>query len=84
MVDKTSVSHFMVKNTSLKDKVGKEKFKRMLSFLNFSGQRKAFLYKIVLRGIQNFHNGRSERLACFERQPSSEVFEEFSGTFCTL
>jgi len=34
VVDKTSVSHFMVKNASLKDTDGKEKFKRMLSFLN--------------------------------------------------
>ena len=73
MVDKTSVSYFMVKNASLKEKDGKEKFKRMLSFLNFGGQKKAFLYKIVVRGIRNFHNGRSERLSCFERQPSSEV-----------
>ena len=67
MVDKTSVSYFVVKNASLKEIDGKEKFKRMLSFLNFSRQRKAFLYKIVLRGIRNVHNGRSERLACFER-----------------
>ena len=84
-VYKTSVSHFKVKNTPLKHTDGKEKFKRMLSFIN--GKKKAFVYKIVVREIRNsrnFRRGRSERLACFETQPSSEVFEEFSGTFCTL
>ena len=42
----------------------------------------SFLYKVVLGGIQNsrnFHDGRSEPLACFETQSSSEVFEEFTG-----
>ena len=86
MVNKTSVLHFKVKNTLLKHTDGKGNFKRMLRFFS-SWQRKAFSYKIVLRGIQNtrnFHHSRSERLACFETPPSSEVFEEFSGTFCTL
>ena len=86
MVNNTSVSHFKVKNTLLKHTDGKGNFKRMLRFFS-SWQRKAFSYKIVLRGIQNtrnFHHSRSERLACFETPPSSEVFEEFSGTFCTL
>ena len=77
VVDKTSVSHFMVKNTSLKETDGKEKFKRMLSFLKFSGQRKAFLYKIVLRGIRNFHDGRSERVACFERHQAAKFRRVF-------
>ena len=85
-VYKTSVSHFKVKNTPLKDTGGKGKFKRMLSFL-LMDKGKDFLYKIVLREVRNsrnFHHGRSERLACFESQPGSEVFEEFSDTFCTL
>ena len=34
VVYKTSVSHFKVKNTSLKDTHGKGKFKRMFSFLS--------------------------------------------------
>ena len=34
VVYKTSVSHFKVKNTSLKDTDGKGKFKRMFSFLS--------------------------------------------------
>ena len=33
VVYKTSISHFMVKNTARKDKDEKGKFKRMLSFL---------------------------------------------------
>ena len=47
-------------------------------------KRGAFLYKIILRAIQNtrnFYHSRSERFACFETTPSSEVFEEFSGKF---
>ena len=67
----------MVKNTSLKETDGKEKFKRMLSFLKFSGQRMAFPYKIVLRGIRNFHDGRSERLACFERHQAAKFRRVF-------
>ena len=53
-----------------------------------SGLSKAFFYKITLQGIRNsrknFLHGGSERLACFEMQRSAKVFEEFSGTFCTL
>ena len=52
MVYRTSVSHFKVINTPLKDTDGKGKFKRMLSFF-YVGQREAFFfYKIVLRGIR--------------------------------
>ena len=47
---KTRVLHFKVKNTRSKDKNGKRKFKRMLSF--FCGGREAFRQEIVLRGIQ--------------------------------
>ena len=48
----TKVSHFKVKNVPLKDTNGKGVFKRMFSqFFFFSGQRKAFRYKIVLQGI---------------------------------
>ena len=86
MVNKRRVSHFKVKNTPLKHTDGKGNFKRMLSFLQVDKGR-TVLYKIVLRGIQNtrnFHHGRSERLACFETTPSSEVFEEFSGKLCSL
>ena len=43
---------------------------------------------MFIRGIQNsrnVHPSRSEPLACFEMQTSSEVFLEFSaGTSCTL
>ena len=87
MVNKTSVSNFKVKNTSLKHTDGKGIFKRILSFVQVDKGRLVRLYKSVLRGILNtrsFYHGRSERFACFETPPSSEVFEEFSGTFCTL
>ena len=66
--------------------MGKETSKECLVFFKLT--KEGFSqYKIVLRGIQNtrnFHHGRSERLACFETTPSSEVFEEFSGKFCPL
>ena len=71
---------FKVKSTPLKHTDGKG------SFLQVDKGR-LFFKKIVLRGIQNtrnFHHGRSERLACFETPSGSKVFEEFSGTFCTL
>ena len=54
---KTRVLHFKVKNTPLKDKHGKGKFKRMLRFL-FVEERKIFI-EMVLRGIQpcSLHGG---------------------------
>ena len=54
---KTRVLHFKVKNTPLKDKNGKRKFKRMLRFL-FVEERKIFI-EMVLRGIQpcSLHDG---------------------------
>ena len=66
--------------------MGKETSKECLGFFQVDKGR-SFYYKIVLQGIQNtrkFHHSRWERLACFETPPSNEVFEEFSGTFCTL
>ena len=51
MVNKTSVSNFKVKNTSLKHTDGKGIFKRILSFLQVDKGRLFRLYKIVLRGI---------------------------------
>ena len=66
---------------SSKDTDGKEKFNRMLTFLLVD--EKGFFYKIVLWRIQGFLH-TAECLAYFETQPSSEVLEEFSGTFCTL
>ena len=82
MVNKTSVSHFKVKNTLLKHTDRKGNFKRMLSFLQVDKGRLFFL-KLFFEEFKIQH-GRSERLACFETPPSSEVFEEFSCTFCTL
>ena len=51
MVNKTSVSNFKVKNTSLKHTDEKGIFKRILSFLQVDKGRLFRLYKIVLRGI---------------------------------
>ena len=48
MVNKTSVSNFKVKNTSLKHTDGKGIFKRILSFLQADKGRFFRLYKIVL------------------------------------
>lgn len=66
---------------SSKDTDGKEKFNRMLTFLLVD--KKGIFYKIVLWRIQSFLH-TVECSAYFETQPSSEVLEEFSGTFCTL
>ena len=51
MVNKTSVSNFKVKNTSLKHTDGKGIFKRILSFLQVDKGRLFRIYKIVLREI---------------------------------
>ena len=55
MVNKTSGSHFRVKNTPLKHTDGKRSFKRMLSFLQDDKGRLFFL-KIFLGRIQNTRN----------------------------
>ena len=44
---------------------------------SFCGQRKAFHYEIVLRGIQRYFLHGRERLACFEMQPRQRRFGEF-------
>ena len=65
--------HFKVKSTPLKDKKWKKKIQKRAQF-SFCGGREAFHQEIVLRGIQS-------ALKCNQ---GSEVFSEFSGTFCTL
>ena len=50
-INKTSVSNFKFKNTSLKHTDGKGIFKRILSFLQVDKGRLFRLYKIVLREI---------------------------------
>ena len=82
MVNKTSVSHFKVKNTLLKHTDGKG---NCLVFFKLTKEGVSLLhYPSRSLNTRNFHHGRSERLACFETPPSSEVFEEFSGPFCPL
>ena len=72
VVYKTKVSHFKAKNTQLKDKDGKGKFKRMLSFLLLDNGR-LFFTKLSFEQFEIF--SMAESLACFETQPSSEVLE---------
>ena len=71
---KTRVLHFKVKNTPLKDKKWKEKVQKNAQ-LSFCGEREAFDQKIVLRG------NATKAMKCNQ---GSEVFADFSGTFCTL
>ena len=62
--------------------MGNETLKECLGFFKLA--KEEFLYKIVLRGIQNtrnFHHGRSERLAGFKTPSSSEVFNNFQVHF---
>ena len=42
---------------------------------SFCGQRKAFHYEIVLRGIQLYFLHDGERLACFEMQLRQRRFQ---------
>ena len=60
LVYRTSVKHFKVKNTPLKDTDGKGKFKRMLSFL-LVDKRSGF-------SLQNFHS-RNSKFTKFSSQP---------------
>ena len=61
VVFKTKVLHFKIENTQMERESSKE------CSVSFCGQKKAFRYEIVFRGIQPwFLHGGSERLACFE------------------
>ena len=81
---KTKVLHFKVENTPRKDTKGKGKFKRILSCL-FVDKRKLFVTKL---SFEEFHLVffTAERLWLVLDQENQgiKVFEEISGTFCTL
>ena len=64
---KTRVLHFKVKNTPLKDKNGKRKFKGMLNFL-FVEEGKLFIKKSSFEEF-NLVFFSTERMVCFEMQP---------------
>ena len=64
---KTRVLHFKVKNTPLKDKNGKRKFKRMLIFL-FVAEGKLFIKKLSFEEF-NLVFFTTARMVCFEMQP---------------
>ena len=51
MVNKTSVSNFKVKNTSLKHTEGKGIFKRILSFLQVDKGRPLFFEEFKIHGM---------------------------------
>ena len=96
---KTRVLHFKVKNTPLKDKKWKEKVQRNALF-SFCEGKEAFHQEMVLRGIQPcfLHDVACARLSdsivvtymywsawsVLKCKQGSEVFTEFSGSFCTL
>ena len=88
MVYKTSVSYFKVKITPLKHTACLKNVKRMLSSLLVDKGR-LFFTKLSFKEFE-IHDEifslhcRLECLACFETQLRSKIFEEFSGTFCTL
>ena len=64
VVFKTKVLHFKIENTPIKDRNGKRKFKRMLSFLPVD-KRKLFVMKLFFEEF-NLVFFTAERLACFE------------------
>ena len=87
MVNKTRVSHFKVKNTPLKHADGKGNFKKMLSFLQVDRGRLFFikLSFVDFKIHEIFITVDRSAWPVLKRTPtSSEVFEEFSGKFCTL
>ena len=76
---KTRVLHFGVKNTPLK---GKRKSKRMLSFL-FVQKGKLFIKKSFFEEF-DLVSLTTERWSALKCNQGSQVFAEYSGTFCTL
>ena len=74
---KTRVLRFKVKNTPLKTKNGKRKFKRMLSFL-FVEEGKLFIKK---SSFEEFNFVFFLRRSAW---PVLKGFAEVSGTFCSL
>ena len=85
VVYKTSVSHFNVTKTPLKDTDGKGNIKTMLSFLLVDKGR-LFFPQLSFKEfeIHKIFFMADRSLWPVFKQPSSENFEEFSGTFCTL
>ena len=78
VVYKTSVSHLKVTNTLLRT-TWEGKVQKNAKF-PFSGQERAFLYKIVHRGIRNsrnFHHGKRNR----QRNQVAKFFNNFQVHF---
>ena len=72
----TKVSYFKVKDVPLKDTNGKGVFKRMFSQFFFQWTEEGFsLQNCPSRNLRFFFT--AEFFACFETQPSSEVFKNF-------
>ena len=69
---KTGVLHFKVKNTTLKEKNGKRKFKRIVSFL-FEEEGKLSIKKSSFEEF-NLVFFTAECMVCFEMQPRQQSF----------
>ena len=84
VVFKTKVLHFKIENTPIKDTNGREKFKRMLSFL-FVEKRKLFAMKLSFEEFNLVFYSGSERLACFEPTKAARFLKTLEEhIFCTL
>ena len=84
MVNKTSVSNFKVKNTSLKHTDGKGIFKRILSFLQvdkggFSGFIKLSFDEFKIHGI--FITADGSALLVFKRHQAAKFLKNFRVHF---
>ena len=79
---KTRVLHFKVKNTPLKDKKWKEEVQKNAQ-LSFCGGGKLFIKKSSFEEF-NLFSSRWSAWSVLKCHQGSEVFAEFSGTFCTL
>ena len=79
---KTRVLHFRLKYIVKRQKNGKRKLKRMLSFL-FVEEGKFFIKKSSFEEF-NLVFFTTHLWSVLKCNQGSEVFAEFSGTFCTL
>ena len=78
---KTRVLHFKAENTPLKDKKWKEKVQKNAQ-LSFFGGREAFHHRLSRNS--NLFSSRRSAWSVLKCNQVTEVFAEFSGTFCTL
>ena len=79
----SKLPHFKVTNILLRDTNGKGKFKRLLSFL-FSRTKESFWVWNLPSNNSTLFSWRRSAWPVLKCYKGSDVFEDFSGTFCLL